>query len=431
MKIVFFLAASFLTGMRLFAQPCDPVVNLQDWTAHVVSFAPDEPPDILNVDALDSNTIWAATFALNYLRSTDGGCTWQKGVFDDALDPEFVYSSQILARDSMTAWIPLYDDTDYKSHLYKTVDGGQTWTEMLTSEYSGEDSYLDNIYFFNASDGILLGDVVDGFYEIYTTTNNGDAWTRVPQQNFPPLLAGENAFSANVFAVIGDTVWVPTKRGGRIFRSTDKGHHWDVFGPPPVTTLSKAAIEFRDALHGLYTSEAQGAWKTADGGATWVQVTSPPEWGRFLENIPGTETYLLTYGPSKTLFTLNEGETWGEIEGELYEIDFLNPKIGWAGHSGQILEWNSILSPTNEPAVSTAWCNVYPNPTYDKCQLNFSATPEERFLIAVFHLDGRLLLEQHGSGQEATVDLSSVPDGLYFLKIVCGQRVGNIPVMKH
>lgn len=431
MKIIFFLAASFWAGMRLFAQTCDSTVILNNyWTAHLVSFNTNEIPEILNVDMCDSNTIWATTFALNYLRSTDGGCTWQKGVFDDALDPEFVYASQILARDSMTAWIPLYDDNDLKSHLYKTVDGGQTWTDMLATEYSGEDSYLDNIHFFNASDGIMFGDVVDDYFEMYTTTDNGDSWTRVPQQNFPPLIAGENAFSANVFTVVGDTIWIPVQKTGRILRSTDKGYHWEVFGPPPVPVFGIKSIEFRDALHGLYISEEQGAWKTADGGSTWVQVTSPPEWGRFLENIPGTTAYLLTYGPQNTLITYDEGEHWTEIDSSLYEIDFVDTKHGWAGDSAKILEWKFMI-PTNEPAVSADWCSVFPNPTFGKCQINFSGVPDERYWVTAFYPEGRLLLEQHGFGNTTTIDLSNAQNGMYFLKIVCGPHVTNIPVIKY
>lgn len=328
------MLACFFIAAQLAAQPCTPTVRLPAWTAHLVPLDPDEDRSILFVDAPDENTIWATAFGTTFLRSADGGCHWMTGSFDGSLDPVSVGVTQILGIDSMTAWISVYD---LNPHLYKTTDGGQTWTDVLCAGCH----YVEDIHFFNASDGILVSDVSDGYYEIYTTTNKGDSWTRVPQQNIPPVAIGEYGFYSNRFAVAGDTIWIATVSKGFLLRSIDKGYHWELFNPAPVAQSGIFALAFRDALHGLFMSHYQGFWRTEDGGATWVQLNAVPSiTGDFLENIPGTKTYLLSH-TTNTLFTLDEGENWHVLDHQLYEIDFPNPGTGWAGAYGQMREWNA------------------------------------------------------------------------------------------
>ncbi len=72
--------------------------------------------------------------------------------------------------------------------------------------------------------GVAQGDPVSGEYEIYVTTNGGEAWTPIPGANIPNPTSGEFGITGN-YCAFGDNIWFGTNQG-RIFRSTDKGNTW-------------------------------------------------------------------------------------------------------------------------------------------------------------------------------------------------------------
>ncbi len=60
----------------------------------------------------------------------DGGTTWQS--IDDGLPKRFVSQVAVHPNDDMTAYVTLsgYHVLDYAPHVFKTMDGGQTWIDI-------------------------------------------------------------------------------------------------------------------------------------------------------------------------------------------------------------------------------------------------------------------------------------------------------------
>src|SRR5690606_35089027 len=84
--------------------------------------------------------------------------------------------------------------------------------------------------FFDINNGITQGDPASGYFEIYTTTDGGTNWTRVPNANIPTPLSGEYGYN-NMFETVGDIIWFATNKG-RLYKSTDKGLNWTVSQTP-------------------------------------------------------------------------------------------------------------------------------------------------------------------------------------------------------
>jgi len=105
-----------------------------------------------------------------------------------------------------------------------TTDGGLTWTQDPTS-FKTAGGWPDFIHFFDANNGVCVGDPTNGYFEIYTTSNAGASWSRVPQANIPAPVSGEKGLTGPFFAAAGNSLWFPTSAlgTGRIFRTTDKG----------------------------------------------------------------------------------------------------------------------------------------------------------------------------------------------------------------
>jgi photosystem II stability/assembly factor-like uncharacterized protein len=112
-------------------------------------------------------------------RTTNGGTNWTVSTITGATGST---GSSISALDANTAWIAT------TGGIFKTTDGGLTWVQQLTALPSNA------IHFFDSNNGVCVADPNAGYWAIYTTTNGGTNWTRVPSANIPSPLSGRLVF---------------------------------------------------------------------------------------------------------------------------------------------------------------------------------------------------------------------------------------------
>ncbi len=295
----------------------------------------------ISIGMLDQDALWAMavdnTGAIvdAFTRSTNGGVNWTAGTFNAGTG-----LSQLFAIDATTCWAVF--NTGATQGLYKTVNGGLTWTKKGTA--FGASSFADIMHFFNENDGVAMGDPnpVGVWFEIYTTTDGGESWTRVPQADIPaPYASDEYGITANYDAA-DNHIWFGTNYG-RVFHSADKGYHWTAaissFG-----TEETVQPEFADTLNGIvYRSYLNlgiepAIGVTTDGGATWQTVyVTGIMYARYIINVPGTTgTYVgssATAGANGISYSSDGGYTW-EVINEGYNFTasaWLDNETGWAG----------------------------------------------------------------------------------------------------
>ncbi|MBK9731161.1 MAG: hypothetical protein IPO83_07715 [Chitinophagaceae bacterium] len=122
-------------------------------------------------------------FPLNeFTRSTDGGKHWIAGSISAFPDYILVGIAPVSATKCYGTMFSL-DNSIAK--IVKTSDGGATWTEKLSYDFGESFSFFADIYFFNANEGLAYGDQSDGYFTIFTTSDGGNSWTRVPEANMP------------------------------------------------------------------------------------------------------------------------------------------------------------------------------------------------------------------------------------------------------
>jgi photosystem II stability/assembly factor-like uncharacterized protein len=293
------------------------------------------------VSAVSERVAWASGATSTVLRTTDGGTTWQKlTVTSDPLD-----FRDIDALDAQTAYA-LSIGNGPASRIYKTTDAGASWTMQFKSE--DQKVFLDAMSFWDANNGIVFGDSVDGQLYILLTGDGGRTWTRVPPASLPPALAGEGAFAASGtnIAVFGKThAWIGTGAGAkaRVLRTTDRGRTWQVSDTPLAAAQSAGifSIAFRDAQHGIvvggdYRKEQEAVDNlaiTSDGGATWKLVKGLSGFRSVVAYVPGTnKPALVALGPSGGDYSLDDGQTWSRIEGPGFDTFSFVPRkpTGWA-----------------------------------------------------------------------------------------------------
>ena len=298
------------------------------------------------VSAVSEKVAWASGAGSTVLRTSDGGATWQKlNVTTDALD-----FRDIDAIDEVTAYA-LSIGNGPASRIYKTTDGGKTWTMQFKSD--DQKVFLDAMSFWDANNGIVFGDSVDGQLYILTTSDGGRNWSRVPTANLPPALEGEGAFAAsgtNIALFGKSNAWIGTGAGAkaRVLRTSDRGRTWQVSETPLAAGPSAGifSIAFRDAKHGIvvggdYRKEQEAIDNLAvtdDGGVTWKLVKGLSGFRSVVAYVPGTKT-MIALGPAGGDYSTDDGLTWKPIEGPGFDTFSFVPRkpIGWAsGDKGSI-----------------------------------------------------------------------------------------------
>jgi len=298
------------------------------------------------VSAVSDRVAWASGSASTVLRTEDGGASWKKlTVTSDTLD-----FRDVDAIDEKTAYV-LSIGNGNASRIYKTTDGGATWTLQFRNE--DPKRFLDAMSFWDADHGLVIGDSIDGRFDILMTKNGGESWTRVPPDILPPALENEGAFAASGtnIAVYGKKyAWIGlgSATRARVLHTRDGGLHWKVSDAPIKSGKSSGifSIAFRDARHGVivggdYQRESEAIDNVAvstDGGATWQLVKGVMGFRSVVAYLPGTET-AIALGPSGGDYSTVDGYHWSPLKGPGFDTFCFarGQKIGWgAGALGAI-----------------------------------------------------------------------------------------------
>lgn len=302
------------------------------------------------LSVVSASVAWASGSGGTWLRTTDGGRTWQAGTVPGAAALDF---RDVHAFDAVTA-VLMSAGTGRASQIYRTSDGGRSWAQAYVMPDS--QGFLDGIAFRDARTGFAYGDPVGGRFMVLATTDGGASWSLRPRERTPPALPGEAAFAASGtgIAVLGENVWLGTGGGAqaRVFRSADGGRTWEAV-PAPLAGGSGGAgvfsVAFRDARSGMAVggdyekpeATAGNAARTGDGGLTWRPIVGAPPRGyrSGVTYVPGTNPLLLVaVGTSGSDYSVDGGESWMPIDTVGYNaVAAAGPDAVWAvGPGGRV-----------------------------------------------------------------------------------------------
>lgn len=431
MKKTLLLAVAFALNYSANAQ----------WTAQNTNFTADSR-GVEDIKIVDANTVWALGYdgssttpanVQEFTKTTNGGTTWTTGTVN--VSNTGLTLTNISAASSTVAWVGAVDAANGGGGVWKTSDGGATWTKQNTSAYSTTGSlasYFNVVHFFDANNGLTQGDPIGtgvGEFEVYRTTNGGTSWTAVPAASLPNPATGEYGYNGgNVGA--GNSFWFVTNKG-KLYRTTDQGITWTKLNTP-ITDFSATnvggQIFFSDNNNGILlartgntTTGTYTLYKTSDGGTTWGTGTPYTQPYRSLAYVPGTSILVgtglngTTYSSAKSQ---DNGTTWTPIDTgtQRTSVSFLNATTGWAGGftsdgTGGIFKYTGASLGTNDIALDSSF-KIFPNPANGELNLSGSAISE----IAIYNLLGRQVLNQKFATQDqVSLNVSGLETGMYLL----------------
>lgn len=139
------------------------------------------------ISAVDANTAWASGQKGSVLRTVDGGARWQVMHVEGAEALDFRDVEAFSADVAVVLGIGPGD----ASRIYRTDDGGASWTLALRN--TDPRGFFDCMA-FDGERGWMLGDPVEGRYQVFATTNGGRDWQAVEG---PEAAKDEAAFAAS------------------------------------------------------------------------------------------------------------------------------------------------------------------------------------------------------------------------------------------
>lgn len=135
---------------------------------------------------------WASGSEGTWLKTTDGGETWEHGVIAGLDTVDF---RSIQAFDEHNAIVA---SAGQPAVIYRTGDGGKSW-EKVHQEVP--EAFFDGITFLDKNRGFVIGDPVNGLWMILETMDGGKTWKSL--ENLPESEDGEAAFAASASSMIG------------------------------------------------------------------------------------------------------------------------------------------------------------------------------------------------------------------------------------
>ncbi len=301
--------------------------------------------ELRGLSVLDATHAWASGSGGTILRTKDGE-HWQKlapPAGGEALDFRDV---EALGADVV---VLMSAGTGDAARIYRSANGGAGASWTLVDTNPDKDGFYDAIAFFDAKDGLVMGDPVNGKFRVRATHDGGATWGNEPGMVMPPALEGEGAFAASgtcLFALKGgNDAWFVT--GGasiaRVFHTRDRGRTWTVArtaAPNGNASSGLFSVVFLDANRGF---AAGGDYKvpafaglngirTEDGGATWVAAPlSATGFYSAVVPVPGEKDELVAVGLAGEAVSRDAGRTWTKTgDKPMNAAGFASGGAGWA-----------------------------------------------------------------------------------------------------
>lgn len=387
---------------------------------------------------VDPDHVWVGTFNENGLpcpfsvKTINGGETWTFNSIPVEGNPGCV---SICGWDTNTCFFVFI--TENGPSIWKTTDGGDTWSNIITTQFSG--SFVNFYHAFSADTGIAMGDPVNGNFEIYRTTNGGETWNPIPIAAIPPPLDNEMGLN-NSYSAVGNSIWFTTNKA-RCYHSSNQGLTWDVTEVFPGLTTDMG-ICFSSALKGVIWNRPASTNQlvvTNDGGVHWNTVVFPS--GYYIQDmsrVPGWEgSFVITAFKMGTgmvvYFTPDMFNTILVIQPGILSngaVEFYDVATGWlgGGESGtnEIYKYTGILTANKKAEKSLGYLSIMPNPSSEDALICFPVKENIKSVeLKVIDITGKVIFRypiEHSTGY-AKLSSSIFESGVYIVEVLSGNNL--------
>jgi photosystem II stability/assembly factor-like uncharacterized protein len=430
-------------------------------------------PDVVYVAALGH--LWGANAERGLYKTTDGGKTWIKSLFinedtgftDVTMDPEdsqTIYAAAYQRRRTPSG----FNGGGPGSALYKTTDGGTTWTKLTSGLPEGDAGRIGIDVYRKDSKIVYLTYEHATESGIYRSDDKGATWKKMSITNPRPMYYsqiridptndqrvyvlgaswytsdnGGKSFQNNPFIRIhGDyhALWINPANpnhllagsDGGIHFSYDRGKTWDYVNTIPLGQFYEVGFDFRKPYWVYGGLQDNGSWG-APVFTTNVTGVSNDEWIR----VGGGDGFYNVVDPKdpNTVYTESQNGVISRLNLKSGEAKFIRPQPEEGSKEQYRFDWNSpiLISPHNNQRIYLGGNRLFiSNDRGD----NWTATPDltqnidrSKLLIMGVQVKPNVLSGHDGQdnySQIVTVAESPAKEGVLWV----GTDDGNVQVSR-
>lgn len=405
-------------------------IHAQQWT--LAGFVPKPGPQP-SIVVVNGNNVWIAGGPIDtpkVYETSNGGLNWND-LPTNGITKEL---NCVWAINPSTAFTGDGSLNGY-ANLYKTTNYGINWTVVMQT--GNNQGYFNGIVF--ARNDFAIGFGMALAERIYKTTDNGNTWVM--------LMSGVGGVSNahnSLMMVDNDFYGFGMNNGAaRIRLTTDNAASWSnlVIG---VTGNYTSAIAFKnDKLLGVAATSTSMPYiaRTTDGGLTWnsINIGTGVTGKVVMKWITNMSVVYILGANGGIKRSIDNGLTWQAMTTanvtNLYHFDFIkiaNVIYGYAvSTDGYVIKLaDSVLitgsknPPANVPAEYELEQN-YPNPFNPSTTIEFKIPREGFVTLKVYDILGHeravLMNEKlHPGNFNVRWDADNFPSGVYYYKLQAG-----------
>lgn len=436
--------------------------SAQDYWTEFATSQPVANTGVGSISIVDDNVTWlqmacgtaGCTPIRRYSKTVDGGFIWQSDEIDLGPDSSHLQITNISGVSGEIAYVAAYPDAPgVMGGIWKTFDGGTSWARQNTAVFSDQASFPSMVHFWNSNEGLTIGDPVEGYFEIYTTANGGNTWTRVPSSPALIQVQPDEYLFTNNFTVTGNTIWALTTYG-RLLKSADHGLTWSNC-QTPITEFDydigfhvTVDLAFTDENNGLLQTNDFRLFSTSDGGQTWEDMTSITSGYRSfaIAAIPGLPQTYISIGENTSSvrgssFTIDGGLNWTDIN-DNPDLNYVNGSViemrsiltGFAGGYsispvvGGIFKWIGTGCSCGTAGFSNGKCMAI---NTDPSLGIYNIISENITEILLCDVSGKQILsQQYNRVNQASINMTGLAQSLYLVKVTTDKGTSVLKIIK-
>jgi photosystem II stability/assembly factor-like uncharacterized protein len=278
-----------------------------------------------SVCAVSDKVVWVGGSKGTFVKTTDGGKTWTTTQVQGAETLDF---RDVHAFDTQTAILVSAGEAEKgNAKIYRTQDGGKTWKIVYQTTQKG--IFFDGIDFWDAQNGLIFSDPIEGKFVILKTTDGGKTWNPVNPANIPETQKGEAAFAASGTSLVifgKNQAYICTGGGetARVFYTENQGENWSVVNTdmPASQASGLFGLRFWNKQNGIavggdyqeVNKAIPNVLLTSDGGKTWQNAPQTNPTGLKEGVSVYKKKFLIAVGPSGTCYSKDFGKSWTMID---------------------------------------------------------------------------------------------------------------------
>ena len=446
-------------------------MGLRD-TKHIARVVIDSrDPNIVYVAALGH--LWGPNKERGVFKTTDGGKTWSNvlfinedtGITDLAMDPESpltLYAAAYQRR--RTPWG--FNGGGPGSALYKTIDGGATWTKLTKGLPEGTTGRI-GIDIYRRNPNILYALVENAKGGTFRSDDRGETWRKMSDLTSRPMYYSQIRIDPNndqrlwqlaanmynsddggktwngnlVQKIHGDyhAVWIDPANSDHVLAGSDGGMHatydrgrtWDFINTIPLGQFYEVSLDNQKPFWVYGGLQDNGSWSGPSGTLNQEGITND-DWFR----TGGGDGFYSVVDPTdpSIVYVESQNGSVSRLELKTGERKSIKPEAR-PGEKRYRFDWNSpiVISSYNNRTIYFAGNRVFRSPDRGNTwtwSADLSKDQDREKLPIMGALPDKTTLSRHDGvetfGQIVTLAESPIKEGLLY----AGTDDGNLQVSR-